>query len=57
MVPVTIHVNQKARLPYKVKAKRETYKSAKLGKILYVHATYYMATPEEKQIDTHLKME
>ena len=49
MVP--LHVNQRARLPNEVKANRETCKKEN------AFAPYYMATPEEKQIDTHLKME
>ena len=43
---------QRARLLSKVKL---TEKPAKVQK--NVRAPYYMATPEEKQIDMHLKME
>ena len=39
-------------LANKVKANRETCKSAE-----NVLASCYMTTPEEKQIDTHLKIE
>ena len=51
----TLYVNQRARMPNKVKANRETGLS-KCRKAR-VHHTQYMATPEEKQIDTHSKME
>ena len=42
----------RARLSNKVKANRATSKSSE-----NMSAPYYMVTPEEKQIDTHPKME
>ena len=39
-------------MPNTVSANRETYKSAENAL-----APYYMVTPEEKQIDTHSRME
>ena len=48
----TIHVNQRAKMPNTVSANRETCKSAENAL-----APYYMVTSEEKQIDTHSRME
>ena len=52
-----IHVNQRARLPNEVKAKRETCKSAEKRECTI--ATSYMETLEENQINsyTHPEME
>ena len=50
MVPSMLII-QRARLPKKVKGNRERLAER------HMHHKKYMATPEEKQIDTHLKME
>ena len=51
----TIYVKQRAGLSNKVKANGKTCKSAETETVTRVHHTT-MATPKEKQIDTHPKM-
>ena len=50
----TIHVNQRAMQAAKQRqGQRNLHKCGKM----YVHRNSYMVTPEEEQIDVHLKME
>ena len=44
----SVHVNQRARLPNEVKTNREICRSVE-----NVHTLYYMATPDENQIDSY----